>query len=51
MQGWTGCATGWGQIAPNTIRPDPRYLYLTLTADCNLRCQGLQLRAGFHAGA
>lgn len=39
-----------GRIRPDTIRPDPRYLYLTLTADCNLRCKGCNYGRDFMPG-
>ncbi|MBZ8134548.1 radical SAM protein [Afifella sp. IM 167] len=39
-----------GQAFPQTIRPDPRFLYLTLTADCNLRCKGCHYGRDFMPG-
>lgn len=38
------------RISPSVISPDPRYLYLTLTADCNLRCKGCNYGRDFMPG-
>lgn len=35
---------------PALIRPDPRLIYLTLTANCNLRCKGCRYGREFMAG-
>ena len=32
--------TGARERFPRLIRPHPQHIYLTLTADCNLRCKG-----------
>jgi molybdenum cofactor biosynthesis enzyme MoaA len=39
----------WEQF-PALIRPDPRKIYLTLTANCNLRCKGCRYGRDFMAG-
>jgi MoaA/NifB/PqqE/SkfB family radical SAM enzyme len=39
-------ATVW----PGIIRPDPREIFVTLTADCNFRCDGCRYGRDFHAG-
>ena len=39
----------WERI-PALIRPDPRMIYLTLTANCNLRCKGCRYGRDFMAG-
>lgn len=35
---------------PALIHPDPRLIYLTLTANCNLRCKGCRYGRDFMAG-
>jgi MoaA/NifB/PqqE/SkfB family radical SAM enzyme len=35
---------------PQLIRPDPQHIYLTLTANCNLRCKGCRYGRDFMAG-
>jgi cyclic pyranopterin phosphate synthase len=39
----------WEQF-PALIRPDPQHIYLTLTANCNLRCKGCRYGREFMAG-
>jgi sulfatase maturation enzyme AslB (radical SAM superfamily) len=39
----------WERV-PALIRPDPRMIYLTLTANCNLRCKGCRYGRDFMAG-
>ena len=38
-------------IWPGLIRPDPREIYVTLTANCNLRCVGCRYGREFMAGS
>lgn len=38
-------------IFPQVIQPDPREIYLTLTANCNLRCVGCRYGRDFMPGA
>ena len=38
-------------VLPRIIQPDPREIYITLTANCNLRCIGCRYGREFHAGA
>ena len=38
-------------IAPQIIRADPREIYITLTANCNLRCIGCRYGRDFMPGA
>jgi molybdenum cofactor biosynthesis enzyme MoaA len=38
------------QRFPALIRPEPRHIYLTLTANCNLRCKGCRYGREFMAG-
>jgi MoaA/NifB/PqqE/SkfB family radical SAM enzyme len=38
------------QVLPNTIRPEPRSLFITLTANCNLRCKGCRYGRDFMPG-
>lgn len=42
--------TGAWQAFPSLIRPDPRHIYLTLTANCNLRCKGCRYGRDFMPG-
>jgi MoaA/NifB/PqqE/SkfB family radical SAM enzyme len=42
--------TGAWQRFPALIRPDPRHIYLTLTANCNLRCKGCRYGRDFMPG-
>src|ERR671935_343891 len=37
-------------VFPQLIRPDPRSLYISLTAHCNLRCRGCLYGREFMAG-
>jgi MoaA/NifB/PqqE/SkfB family radical SAM enzyme len=37
-------------VFPQLIRPDPRSLYISLTANCNLRCKGCLYGREFMAG-
>jgi molybdenum cofactor biosynthesis enzyme MoaA len=39
------------QVLPQVIQPDPRNIYITLTADCNLRCKGCRYGREFMPGA
>ena len=39
----------WQQF-PALIRPDPQHIYLTLTANCNLRCKGCRYGRDFMPG-
>jgi MoaA/NifB/PqqE/SkfB family radical SAM enzyme len=39
----------WEQF-PSLIRPQPRHIYLTLTANCNLRCKGCRYGRDFMPG-
>ena len=39
------------QVLPQVIQPDPRNIYITLTADCNLRCKGCRYGRDFMPGA
>src|SRR5438552_17636658 len=38
-------------VLPQVIQPDPREIYITLTANCNLRCIGRHYGRDFMAGA
>jgi len=38
-------------VLPQVIQPDPREIYLTLTANCNLRCIGCRYGRDFMPGA
>jgi molybdenum cofactor biosynthesis enzyme MoaA len=38
-------------VLPQVIQPDPQEIYITLTADCNLRCQGCRYGRDFMAGS
>src|SRR3989442_9303713 len=38
-------------VLPNIIQPDPREIYITLTANCNLRCIGCHYGRDFMAGS
>jgi molybdenum cofactor biosynthesis enzyme MoaA len=38
-------------LVPHTIRPDPQEIYITLTANCNLRCVGCKYGRDFMPGA
>jgi MoaA/NifB/PqqE/SkfB family radical SAM enzyme len=38
-------------VFPSVIRPDPREIYVTLTANCNLRCLGCRYGREFMAGS
>ena len=38
-------------VLPQIIQPDPREIYITLTANCNLRCIGCRYGRDFHAGS
>jgi cyclic pyranopterin phosphate synthase len=40
-----------GRFVPQLIRADPRSIYLTLTANCNLRCIGCNYGREFMAGS
>ena len=37
-------------VLPQIIQPDPHEIYVTLTADCNLRCQGCRYGREFMHG-
>ena len=37
-------------VLPQIIQPDPQEIYVTLTADCNLRCQGCRYGREFMHG-
>jgi MoaA/NifB/PqqE/SkfB family radical SAM enzyme len=39
------------EVAPQIIQPDPREIFVTLTADCNLRCKGCRYGRDFMAGS
>lgn len=39
----------WEQF-PSLVRPDPQHIYLTLTANCNLRCKGCHYGREFMPG-
>lgn len=39
------------QVLPQVIQPDPRNIFITLTADCNLRCKGCRYGREFMQGA
>jgi molybdenum cofactor biosynthesis enzyme MoaA len=39
------------QVLPQVIQPDPRSIFITLTADCNLRCKGCRYGRDFMPGA
>ncbi len=41
--------TTWEHF-PSLIRPDPQHIYLTLTANCNLRCKGCRYGREFMPG-
>lgn len=41
--------TVWERF-PALIRPDPQHIYLTLTANCNLRCKGCRYGRDFMPG-
>jgi MoaA/NifB/PqqE/SkfB family radical SAM enzyme len=43
---WHTLAAQW----PGLIRPDPREIYVTLTANCNLRCAGCRYGRDFMPG-
>jgi len=38
-------------VLPQVIQPDPREIYITLTANCNLRCIGCHYGRDFMAGS
>src|SRR2546421_1806197 len=38
-------------VLPQIIQPDPREIYITLTANCNLRCIGCHYGRDFMAGS
>src|SRR5438552_1400634 len=38
-------------VLPQIIQPDPREIYVTLTANCNLRCIGCRYGRDFMPGA
>lgn len=38
-------------VFPSIIQPDPRMIYITLTANCNLRCVGCRYGRDFMPGA
>ena len=38
-------------VFPQIIQPDPREIYITLTANCNLRCVGCRYGRDFMSGA
>jgi molybdenum cofactor biosynthesis enzyme MoaA len=38
-------------VFPQIIQPDPREIYVTLTANCNLRCKGCRYGRDFMTGA
>src|SRR6266852_7017046 len=38
-------------VLPQVIQPDPREIYITLTANCNLRCLGCRYGRDFMPGA
>ncbi|MFZ3246184.1 MAG: radical SAM protein, partial [Candidatus Acidiferrales bacterium] len=38
-------------VFPQIIKPDPREIYITLTANCNLRCVGCRYGRDFMPGA
>lgn len=38
-------------VLPQIIQPDPREVYITLTANCNLRCKGCRYGREFMAGS
>lgn len=38
-------------VLPQVIRPDPREIYITLTANCNLRCKGCRYGRDFMPGS
>jgi molybdenum cofactor biosynthesis enzyme MoaA len=38
-------------VLPRIIQPDPREIYITLTANCNLRCIGCKYGRDFMAGS
>lgn len=38
-------------VLPQVIQPNPQEIYITLTADCNLRCQGCRYGRDFMAGS
>jgi MoaA/NifB/PqqE/SkfB family radical SAM enzyme len=40
-----------GRLLPQVIQPDPREVYVTLTANCNLRCRGCRYGRDFMAGS
>lgn len=44
---WRHTAAHW---APTLIKPDPRSIFLTLTANCNLRCIGCRYGRDFMPG-
>jgi hypothetical protein len=39
------------RVLPLVIQPDPRELYITLTAHCNLRCKGCRYGRDFMPGS
>ena len=39
------------EVFPQVIQPDPREIYVTLTANCNLRCLGCRYGRDFMPGA
>jgi cyclic pyranopterin phosphate synthase len=41
----------FARVLPQIIQPDPRLIYLTLTANCNLRCKGCLYGREFMAGS
>lgn len=38
-------------VLPQIIQPDPREIYITMTANCNLRCKGCRYGRDFMPGA
>ena len=39
-----------GNVVPATIKPEPRSLFISLTANCNLRCMGCNYGRNFMRG-
>ena len=38
-------------VLPKILQPDPREIFITLTANCNLRCRGCRYGREFMAGS
>ena len=38
-------------VLPQILQPDPREIFITLTANCNLRCRGCRYGREFMAGS